>query len=111
MNSLKERLKYKLRAWLFPEYDRVCCFMIEVEDGKLEVKGKSITFTEPTVLVGNLTDCKVSVKPTIKPEIILSKLDIDAALKVAGNQHMLTHNYFQATAPAAIKLKETAKDV
>jgi len=54
-----------------------------------------------------LVQWELNVKPTIKPEIILSKLDIEASLKVAGNQHMLTHNYFQATAPAAIKLMET----
>jgi len=77
MNSLKN----KLRAWLFPEYDEVCCFMAEVEESKLEVKGKSITFKEPIVLVGNLTDCKVSVKPTINPEIILSKLDIEQRIE------------------------------
>jgi len=100
-------LKNKLRAWLFPEYDMVCYFMAEVEEAKLEVKGKSITFKEPVVLVGNLAECKVNIKPTINPEIILSKLEIESALKVVGKQHIVTNSTFQTTAPTAIRLKET----
>ena len=97
------RIKNKLRAWLFPEYDKVRDFMTEIRKAKLEVTGKSITFREPIVLVGNISECMVSVKPTLKPEIILSKLGIEAALKIMGNYNLVTSNMFQETMPKDAK--------
>ena len=90
-------IKGKLRGWLFPEYCKVCNFMTQVEGAKLELKGKNITFKEPIVLVGSMADCNVQIKPTIKPEIILAKLDLEAALKVAGDYSLITQNMFNAT--------------
>jgi len=90
-------IKNKLRKWLFPEYCKVCDFMIEVAEAKLEVKGKNITFKEPIVLVGSMADCNVHIKPTIKPEIVLSKLSLEAALKLVGNHHLVAQNMFTAT--------------
>ena len=82
-------IKNKIRGWLFPEYNNVCNFMREIYEAKLEIIGKKVTFTEPVVLVGGLTDCKVDIKPTIYPEINLSKFDYESALKLAGNYHMV----------------------
>jgi len=90
-------IKGKLRAWLFPEYDEVYQFMQEIREAKLEVLGKNVTFNEPIVLVGNLTDCKVNIKPTVNPEIFLSKIDFESLLRIMGNQHLVTNSTFIAT--------------
>ena len=90
-------LKNKLRRWLFPEIDKIDSFMAEIREAKIELQGKSITYKEPVVLVGSLTDCKVNIKPTINPEIILSKLELEAALRIMGNYNIVTSSLFTTT--------------
>jgi len=104
----KERfgwLKNKLRGWLFPEYDKVCLFMIKVKQAKEEVviEGGKVTFKEPVILIGSVLNSKVDIKPTLKTEIILSKLELEAALRIYGDHHIVSQNQF-ANFPSALKL-------
>jgi hypothetical protein len=109
----KERfqwLKKILRGWLFPEYDQICNFIQEITEAKeriIQLEGET-TFIEPVILVGSLNHCQVDVRPTVKPEIILSKIDFAAALGISGEKHMVTGCYFTQT-PIAIKW-EAPKD-
>ncbi|MCJ7828316.1 MAG: hypothetical protein MUP81_01060 [Dehalococcoidia bacterium] len=102
-------VRNKLRVWLFPEYGEVRRFMLEVGRARIEVKSKSITFKEPVILVGNLSNCKVDIKPTIKPEIILSKLELESLLSISGNQHIVTYSTFQAEVPSPLKVFKKVK--
>jgi len=68
--------------------------MDEIKNAKRELKGKNITFNEPIVLVGELSSCNVCIKSTIKPEIILSQFELEAALKIMGNHHIVNANLF-----------------
>jgi len=89
-------LKRKLRGWLVPDYEKIDLFMEEVAKAKheLQLVDKNITFEEPVVFLGSLHDCKVDVKPTIKPEIILAKVDIPAGLMASGNHQIVTGCFF-----------------
>ena len=98
-------LKNKLRLWLFPEIDKVDNFMTEIREAQMELRGKSITCKEPIILIGSLYECKVNIKSTIKPEIILSKFELEAALRIMGSCHMVTNSLFQ-TVETTVRLKD-----
>ncbi len=106
-------LKRKLRNWLVPEYaefasykEKMDLFMEEVAKAKHELRliDKDITFEEPVVFLGSLHNCKVDVKPTLKPEIVLSKIDIPAGLISSGNHQFISGCLFQSQ-PTAVKLQ------
>lgn len=108
-------LKRKLRNWLIPEYEqfaysKIAQFMEEVAKAKHELQliDKDITFEQPVIFLGSLSNCKVDVKPTLKPEIVLSKIEIPAGLNVSGSHQIVTGCYFHQT-PVKVKA-EARKD-
>jgi len=103
-------LKRKLRGWLVPELEAklqaIDEFMQEVTKAKRELQAvdKDITFEKPVVFLGSLVNCKVDVKPTLKPEITLAKVDIPAGLMASGDQQIVTGCYFRQE-PNAVKFQ------
>ena len=98
------RIKRSLRRWLVPELDTVTRLMDQILQAKEELKliDKKITFDKPVVFLGSLKDCQVDVKPNIIAEITLAKVDILAALNLAGDQVTVTNSVFRHY-PVAIK--------
>ncbi len=89
-------MKRGLRAWLFPEYDKVCRFMLEIENARhetLKLTG-DVTLEKPTVFVGSLHNCNVHYNPTVKPKIVLTEMA--ALLNITGEQHSVISSYFSA---------------
>lgn len=108
-------IKRRLRGWLVPEYNqwmyskvKIDMFMEEIARAKSELQlvKKNITFNEPVIFLGSLRDCKVDVKPIIKPEIVLAKVDISAGLMASGYQQKIMDCIFQ-NLPTAIKSEQT----
>ena len=91
-------IKEWIRKKLFPEYEEVRKFMTDIEDAKtksIELCNESnIKFEKPVIFIGSLVGCKVSVEPKLKPEIILSRLDLSAILHLSGRQHTVTNSFF-----------------
>jgi len=96
----------KLRRWLFPEYSEVVEFMEEVQLARKEIKAVEgqITFEKPVVFLGSLVNCKVDIKPTLKPEIILSKIGY-TGLGISGSNQTVRDSMFQMM-ETAIKLNQ-----
>lgn len=108
----KNWLKKKLRDWLVPDYEKIDSLMQEITKAKreLQLADKNITFEEPVVFLGSLHYCKINVKPTLKPEITLAKLDIPAGgLMASGIRQLITGCYFHQE-PTTIKLNTEKKD-
>jgi len=107
---MKNRLKRILRKWLFPEYDEVCRFMLEVQAAKENIihRGAELTFKEPVILLGSLSQCKVQIKPTLKPEIVLSKLTFQSLLEMSGHHQVVTSTVLSGSLPpgVGISMKE-----
>lgn len=107
---MKNWLKRILRKWLFPEYDEVCEFMVEVKTAKERIihSGAELTFKEPVILLGSLSQCKVQIKPTLKPEIVLSKLTLQSLLEMSGHHQVVSAVSLSSNLPAkaGISLKE-----
>lgn len=97
-------LKNLIRKWLVPDYNefvqsknKIDLFMENIAKAQGEMhnlREKEIIFNEPVIFVGSLSACDVQVKPTLKPEIILSKLDFAAALSLSGDYQMVSGSHF-----------------
>jgi hypothetical protein len=69
-----------------------------------EQSGKTVK-CEKLILIGSLVNSKVSIKPVIKPEIILSKFSLESALNLTGTGHTACNLRFEAF-ETAVKFKE-----
>lgn len=99
-------LKRKLRGWLIPEVGEIGLFMRDIAKAKRELHlvGKNIIFKEPVVFLGSLSNCSVDVKPTLKPEITLAKLDMPGLISSGNNQCIASCFFYQE--PTAVKYQK-----
>lgn len=105
-------MKERIRRWLFPELDeqldKIKTFWKELEKAKegILVHGKKgLVVHGSLVLFGNMTDVKVELKPQIKPEINLSKFELESFINFGGTGHCVTNSYFTGKEATAIKMK------
>ena len=69
-----------------------------------ELPSKTIK-CDKLMLIGSLVNSKVSIRPEIKPEIILSKFSLESVLNVSGIAQRIENCYFE-NLETAVKLKK-----
>mgnify|MGYP001565312747 FL=1 len=104
-NDLLIAKKRKLMLQAFPELYLLEELKSVLEHEKTEEKNVEC---KKLILIGNLENCKISIKPQINPEIVLSKFDLESALKIDGNQHIVKSCNFTNN-PTTIRLKTKQK--
>jgi len=60
---------------------------LKITDGVVNIEG-------PAGILGEMNNCKVSIAPTINTELVLSKYELESALKVLGQGHLISSNLF-----------------
>jgi len=60
---------------------------LKITDGTVKIEG-------PAGILGDLVNCKVEIAPTINTELVLSKYELEAMVKLVGDQCLVSSNLF-----------------
>ena len=57
------------------------------------------------ILLGNIADCNVSIKPQVHNRIVLSEVKLQAALRIMGEHQLISQNLFKVEEEKKEQLK------
>jgi len=94
--KIRERVLRKLFPEVYHQVDKAAKIVADYQQlgDSLKITDGKVTIEGPVGILGNLVNCGIKIEPKINTELVLSKYELESALKVEGNQHLITSNLF-----------------
>jgi hypothetical protein len=94
--KIRERILRKLFPEVYQQVDEAARIVLAYQALKdsLKITDRTVRIEGPAGILGNLTNCKITISPKINTELVLSKYELEAMLKVGGEKQLVTQNYF-----------------
>ena len=61
-----------------------------------ELQGKDVVINGPAIMLGNLGNCRINIKPQIYPKIVLAECKFGSVLNLTGNHQSVYSCLFHA---------------
>lgn len=109
--KIRERILRKVFPEVYEQLDKAADIVatylmlkesLKITDGTIKIEG-------PAGILGDLVNCKVKIAPKIHTEVVLSKWELEAMLRVAGEKQTVTSCIFQNKASPEGRGEESNK--
>ena len=94
--KIRERILRKLFPEVYEQADKAAKIIgdYQVLKDSLKITDGTVRIEGPAGILGDLVNCKIKIAPKINTELVLSKYELESALKVEGKQHLVTNCIF-----------------